>query len=161
MDNIFTGHVTCTLPFVFFEHKALYKSDDLCPSTNQTATRGVPTTICCPVRGFPPPEVTWKLPNGTVIETGNTILSITPKTKEDFGKYTCSTAGLKETFPDPIVVPINLGEEGQSKYIFDMICLCKVNYSNSTTDISQYRERFSGNHENVFVLEFVICLMCQ
>lgn len=51
-------------------------------------------------------------------EPGNTILSITPKTKEDFGKYICSVTGLKVTVPDPIIVAINVQEEGQSKYIF-------------------------------------------
>lgn len=107
-----------TLFFFFFEHKALYKSYDSCPSTNQSASRGVSTTICCPVHGFPPPEVTWKLPNGTVLKTENAILSITPKTKDDFGEYTCSATGLKETVPDPIVVSINLEEKGQSKYSF-------------------------------------------
>lgn len=104
--------------FFFFEHKALYKSNDSCPSTNQSASRGVNTTICCPVRGFPPPEVTWKLPNGTVLKTKSTILPITPKSEDDFGKYTCSAMGLKETVPDPIVVSINLEEKGKSKYIF-------------------------------------------
>lgn len=142
--TIFSLDIIITLPFVFFEHKALDKSDVSCPSTNQSATRGVPTTICCPVHGFPPPEVTWKLPNGTVIVTGNAILPITPKTKEDFGMYMCSAMGLKETFPDPIVVPINLGEGGQSKYIFDMVCLCKVNYSNSATDILPCRTTIFG-----------------
>lgn len=105
--------------FLFFSFfKALYKSNISCPSTNQSASRGVKTTICCPVRGFPPPEVTWRLPNGTVHKTTNTILSITPKTEGDFGKYTCSAAGLKETIPDPIVVSINLEEKGKSKYLF-------------------------------------------
>lgn len=103
--------------FFFFEHKALYISNVSCPSTNQSASVGVNTTICCPVRGFPPPEVTWKLPNGTVVETKNTILPIVPKSKDDFGKYTCSAMGLKETFPDPIVVTINLEEKEKSKYI--------------------------------------------
>lgn len=102
----------------FFEHKALFKSNVSCPSTNQSASRGVHTTICCPVHGFPPPEVTWRLPNGTVLKTKDTILSITPETEDDFGKYVCSAAGLKETIPDPIVVPINLEEKGKSKYIF-------------------------------------------
>ena len=102
----------------FFVPKALYKSNISCPSTNQSASRGVKTTICCPVSGFPPPEVTWRLPNGTVRKTTNTILSITPKTESDFGKYTCSAAGLKETVPDPIVVSIYLQEKGKSKYIF-------------------------------------------
>jgi len=101
--------------FFSFEHKALYKSNDSCPSTNQSASLGENTTLCCPVRGFPPPEVTWTLPNGTVFKTKNTILSITPQSEDDFGKYTCSAMGLKETVPDPIVVSINLEEKGQSK----------------------------------------------
>ena len=95
--------------------KALYESNISCPSTTQSASRGVHTSICCPIVGFPPPEVTWKLPNGTVLETKDTVLPITPQTKEDFGKYTCSATGLKETVPDPIVVSINLEEKGKSK----------------------------------------------
>ncbi|XP_078379914.1 uncharacterized protein LOC144662837 [Oculina patagonica] len=89
---------------------ALITSTDSCPSTNQHALRGVPTTICCPVRGFPPPDVTWTLPDGTVQKTGNTILPITPKTN-DFGKYTCIAEGLKKTDPDPVIVSIILREE--------------------------------------------------
>ena len=54
-------------------------------------------------------------------EAGNTILPITPKAGEDFGKYTCIVTGLKETAPDPIVT-IDVQEEGQSKYTI-------VNYS--------------------------------
>jgi len=103
--------------FIFFELAALYENYLSCPSTNQSSTRGVSSTICCPVRGFPPPQVTWKYPNGTMSETGNTILPITPMTMEDFGKYTCIVTGLKETNPDPIIVTINVHEEGQSKYI--------------------------------------------
>lgn len=96
---------------------SLYKSNVSCPSTNQSASPGIKTTICCPIRGFPPPEVTWRLPNGTVRKTANTILSIAPKTEGDFGKYTCSAAGLKETVPDPIVVSINLEEKGKKTSI--------------------------------------------
>lgn len=46
---------------------------------------------------------------------GNTILPITPKAVEDFGKYTCIVTGLKETVPDPVVT-IDVQEEGRSKY---------------------------------------------
>lgn len=102
--------------FIFLEQTALNENYDSCSSTNQKQTGGVSSTICCPVRGFPPPQVTWKYPNGTVHETGNTILPITPKTTEDFGTYTCIVTGLKETVPDPIIVNINVQEEGQSKY---------------------------------------------
>ncbi|KAL9964687.1 hypothetical protein ACROYT_G028362 [Oculina patagonica] len=95
---------------VFLGVISLITSTDSCPSTNQHALRGVPTTICCPVRGFPPPDVTWTLPDGTVQKTGNTILPITPKTN-DFGKYTCIAEGLKKTDPDPVIVSIILREE--------------------------------------------------
>lgn len=111
--NLKSEHIT--VMFIFFELTALYENYDSCPSTNQSVTRGVSSTICCPVHGFPPPQVTWKYPNGTVSETGNTILPVTPKV-EDFGKYTCNVTGLKETIPDPIIVTINVQEEGQSKY---------------------------------------------
>lgn len=97
--------------FSLFEHKAFSKNFDACPSTNQSASKGVSTTICCPVRGFPPPEVTWKWPGGTEQKTGNTILSIKPKAK-DFGEYTCSAMGLNL---DPVIISINLREEGLSK----------------------------------------------
>ncbi|XP_078379898.1 immunoglobulin superfamily member 10-like [Oculina patagonica] len=96
---------------VFLGVISLIRSTESCPSTNQNALRGVPTTICCPVRGFPPPDVTWTLPDGTVQKTGNTILPITPKAN-DFGNYTCSAEGLKETDSDPVLVSINLQEEG-------------------------------------------------
>lgn len=89
----------------------LSKSFDACPSTNQSASKGVSTTICCPVSGFPPPEITWKWPDGTEQKTGNAILPITPKGK-DFGTYTCSAMGLN---PDPVVIRIYLREERLSK----------------------------------------------
>lgn len=92
----------------FLGVKSLSKYFDACPSTNQSASKGVPTTICCPVRGFPPPEVTWNWPDGTEQKTGSTILPITPKAK-DFGTYTCKAVGLD---PDPVIIPINLREEG-------------------------------------------------
>lgn len=78
----------------------------------------MPTTICCPVRGFPPPEITWSRPDGTEQTTDNTILPITPKAT-DFGTYTCKAVGLD---PDPVIIPIDLREEGFSKYIF-IFCL--------------------------------------
>lgn len=88
--------------------KSLSKHFGACPSTNQSASMGVSTTICCPVRGFPPPEVTWKWPDGTEKKTGSTILPITPEAK-DFGTYTCKAMGLN---PDPVIIPIKLLEEG-------------------------------------------------
>lgn len=84
----------------------------------------VSSTICCPVQGFPPPEVSWEFPDGTVQKTGNTVLLVTPKKKGDFGNYKCSAEGLKETDPDPVVVSINLQEERQSKYILKTIYVC-------------------------------------
>ena len=94
------------------------KSFDACPSTNQSACKNVSTTICCPVRGFPPPEVTWKRPDGTEQKTGNTILPITPEAK-DFGTYTCSAKGLN---PDPVVIVIKLQEDMSRtcKYIVEI-----------------------------------------
>lgn len=102
--------------FSIFEHhedyEELHEDYDLCPSTKQYATRGVSTTICCPVSGFPPPEIFWELANGTVLKSGSTILPITPE-KTDFGSYTCIGMGLKER--DSVIVTIDLREEGLSK----------------------------------------------
>lgn len=119
-DIIFTTYIYF---FSLFQHKALSKHFGACPSTNQSASKGVPVTICCPVRGFPPPEVTWSWPDGTEQKTGSTILPITPKEK-DFGTYTCKAVGLD---PDPVIILINLREERLGKYIFLMLgCILKL-----------------------------------
>lgn len=135
---------------------SLYENHDSCPSTNQIVTRGVSSTICCPVRGFPPPQVTWKYPNGTVSETGNTILPITMKTLEDFGNYTCIATGLKETVPDPIIVTINVQEEGQKTLIRadDVTQLTKDDLFkwNEVKGAREYICRICGPHINCISL---------
>ena len=61
-------------------------------------------TLDCPVNGFPQPEVTWTLPNGSVLP--NRLVSTLPiilKTNADFGNYTCSAKSLDRTIPHFII----------------------------------------------------------
>nr|XP_058955513.1 immunoglobulin superfamily member 10-like isoform X3 [Pocillopora verrucosa] len=72
-----------------------YEDPDLCP-TSFDATKGESVLMCCPVQGFPPPQVSWELPNRTRLETGSTILHVTVKTENDFGRYRCIARSLEK-----------------------------------------------------------------
>ena len=78
-----------------FQHSASYEDHDLCP-TSFDATRGESVLMCCPVQGFPPPQVSWELPNETLLETGSTILHVTVKNENDFGRYRCIARSLEK-----------------------------------------------------------------
>ena len=67
----------------------------MCP-TSFDAAKGESVLMCCPVKGFPPPQVSWELPNGTLLETGSTILHITVETENDFGCYRCIARSLEK-----------------------------------------------------------------
>ena len=93
-----------------FQHPALYEDHDLCP-TNFDATFDESVQMCCPVQGFPPPQVSWELPNGTLVETGSTILHVTVKTDNDFGRYRCIARSLEKN-----VLEANITIYKTSKY---------------------------------------------
>ena len=78
-----------------FQDPASYEDPDLCP-TSFDATIDEAVLMCCPVKGFPPPQVSWELPNGTLLETGSTILHVTVKTENDFGRYRCIVRSLEK-----------------------------------------------------------------
>ena len=67
--------------------------------------------MCCPVQGFPPPQVSWELPNRTRVETGSTILHVTVKTENDFGRYRCIARSLEKN-----VLMANITIRKRSKY---------------------------------------------
>ena len=67
--------------------------------------------MCSPFQGFPPPQVRWELPNGTLLETRSTILHVTVKTKSDFGRYRCIARSLEK---DVLIANITIRE--RSKY---------------------------------------------
>lgn len=67
---------------------------DSCP-TSVNATIGESKTICCPVKRFPPPDITWQLPNGTSPESRDITLRVTLRTDNDFGRYRCLVRGLE------------------------------------------------------------------
>ena len=100
----------------------MYEDNDLCP-TSIDAKIGESITICCPVQGFPPPEVNWELPNGTLLKTENTILHLTVKTKDDFGRYRCNARGLEDTVLDSVVTV-----HKKSKYTLNTVCV-RINQS--------------------------------
>ena len=96
--------------FTLFRHSASNEDRDLCP-TSFDATRGESVLICCPVQVFPPPQVSWELPNGTQLETGSTILHVTVKTENDFGRYRCIAKSLEKN-----VLTANITIRKRSKY---------------------------------------------
>ena len=96
--------------FTHFQDPALYEDPDLCP-TSFVATKGETVLICCPVQGFPPPQVSWELPNGTLLETGSTILHVTVETDNDFGSYKCIAWSLEKN-----VLTANITIRKRSKY---------------------------------------------
>ena len=81
--------------FTLFQDPASYEDPDLCP-TRFDATIDESVLMCCPVHGFPPPQVSWELPNGTRLETGSTMLHVTVKTENDFGRYRCIARSLEK-----------------------------------------------------------------
>ena len=81
--------------FTLFQDPAMYEDHGLCP-TSFVATKGESVLMCCPVKGFPPPQVIWEMPNGTQLETGSTLLHVRVNTENDFGYYRCTTKSLEE-----------------------------------------------------------------
>ena len=81
--------------FTHFKDPASYEDPDLCP-IHFDATIDESVLMCCPVHGFPPPQVSWELPNGTRLETGSTMLHVTVKTENDFGRYRCIARSLEK-----------------------------------------------------------------
>ena len=96
--------------FALFQDPASYEDPDVCP-TSLDAAIDESVLICCPVQGFPPPQVSWELPNGTLLETGSTILHITVKTENDFGRYRCIARGLEKN-----ALSANITIRERSKY---------------------------------------------
>ena len=97
--------------FTLFEDPASYEDPDVCP-TNFNTTMGESVKMCCPVKGFPPPQVSWELPNGTLLETGSTILHVTVETENDFGRYRCSARSLEK---DVLTANITIRKRGKYK----------------------------------------------
>ena len=98
------------LILILFQDPASYEDPDLCP-TSFDATKGESVLMCCPVQGFPPPQVSWELPNRTRVETGSTILHVTVKTENDFGRYRCIPRSLEKN-----VLMANITIRKRSKY---------------------------------------------
>ena len=98
------------LILILFQDPASYKDPDLCP-TSFDATKGESVLMCCPVQGFPPLQVSWELPNRTRVETGSTILHVTVKTENDFGRYRCIARSLEKN-----VLMANITIHKRSKY---------------------------------------------
>ena len=71
--------------FVF--SKDLVQDESLPTSYNVTINGN--ETIYCPVRGYPPPSVTWKKDGILLPEFKTTKLTITFVKEEDLGIYTC------------------------------------------------------------------------
>ena len=77
---------------------------DHCPKTSYTLDSGANQTICCPVKGSPPPFITWKK-NGVQLNNSNSALEIYNLRDEDFGNYTCTATDFK-TSVGPIDITI-------------------------------------------------------
>ena len=102
--------------FTLFQYLALYEDPDLCP-TSFVATKGESILMCCPVKGFPPPQVFWELPNGTLLETGSTVLRVKVNTENDFGCYRCNARSLEKN-----VLKANITIHKKGKYKLTMKC---------------------------------------
>ena len=97
--------------FTLFQDPASYEDPDLCPTSFDAAT-DESVLMCCPVQGFPPPQVSWELPNGTLLETGSTTLHVTVKTEDDFGRYRCIARSLEKNF---LTANITIRKRGKYK----------------------------------------------
>ena len=89
----------------------MYEDHGLCP-TSFVATKGESVLMCCPVKGFPPPQVIWEMPNGTQLKTGSTLLHVRVNTENDFGYYRCTTKSLEE---DDLTVNITIHKKSKYK----------------------------------------------
>ena len=97
--------------FALFQDPASYGDPDLCP-TSFNATRGESVLMCCPVQGFPPPQISWELPNETLLETGSTTLHITVENENDFGRYRCIARSLEKNV---LTANITISKRGKYK----------------------------------------------
>ncbi|XP_022793349.1 hemicentin-1-like [Stylophora pistillata] len=82
---------------------SLYVDYDLCPTSTE-ATIGESKTICCPVKGFPPPDITWQLPNGTFLKSEGINLRVALKEGNDFGRYRCIAQGVEEKVATEVTI---------------------------------------------------------
>nr|XP_058960223.1 hemicentin-2-like isoform X2 [Pocillopora verrucosa] len=121
-----------------------YEDHDLCP-TSFDATRGESVLICCPVQGFPPPQVSWELPNGTLLETGSTILHVIVKTENDFGRYRCIARSLEKNVR---TANITIRERSSYPHIIDKKIILKDGDKLAWKEVpgaSYYLLRLPGN----------------
>ena len=101
----------------FFICEAPIKQDDTsCPMRSYTVTVGEQLSICCPVSGYPPPEVTWEK-NGAQLQKGeHNMYTITTVKDEDFGNYACTATDGKSS-----IGPFNSSVMKIGKFIKSLI----------------------------------------
>ena len=97
--------------FTLFQDPASKEDSGVC-RTSFNATKGESVLMCCPVKGSPPPQVSWELPNGTLLETGSTILRVTVETENDFGRYRCIARSLEKNV---LTANITIRKRGEYK----------------------------------------------
>ena len=76
-----------------------------CTTVSHFARIGQNVSICCPVRSYPPPIVTWKK-NGTVLLQGkDTFYTVILDKDNKFGNYTCAATDGKASM-GPVVITV-------------------------------------------------------
>lgn len=66
----------------------------LCPKTNYEADIGDKVVLCCPVSGYPPPEVEWTF-GGMKINNSLATVLVRHVKENDYGSYICTARSLK------------------------------------------------------------------
>lgn len=78
----------------------------LCPKTNYEADIGDKVVLCCPVSGYPPPEVEWTFQGVKIKNSLATVLVISDVQENDYGSYLCTAKSLKRA-AGPFTITLN------------------------------------------------------
>ena len=98
--SLFKVTVKLTFYSKFYLQEPPTKDDEANSERSFQIAVGDKKTLCCPIKGYPPPIVMWEK-NGVLLQTKvDKCYRITSATDEQFGNYTCSaTDGTKSVGP--------------------------------------------------------------
>ena len=66
--------------------------------------------LCCPVRGYPKPIITWERNGVQLQKSENPVYFISEVKQEDFGNYNCTATDGKSFIASAVSVRDKIGE---------------------------------------------------